>query len=168
MSLLYLIGEPGVGKSSIMRELLPSGPRAEFDRPLAHTVYADGSLHLGNPRPSNAAHPGTDTLSMGALPVACRWLPGFDPQVRIYGEGDRLANVRLWSAMRRAGHDVRVVLLEGPAAERRAGRGSNQDPRWLAGRATRVRNLAGQWPVERVNTGGLTVSQAAGVVAGLF
>lgn len=169
MSLLYLIGEPGVGKSSVMAALLaqeeadPGHRPWHYRRPLAHTLYPN-AMHIGNPTPKNPAHPGTDTLSMSALPVACEWLPTLDPNMRIYAEGDRLAHPRLWSAMQAAGHNVQVVMLEGPAAERRAGRGTRQNETWLAGRATRVRNLAAEWPVIRIDTGTLTVSQVAGVV----
>ena len=166
MSLTYLIGEPGVGKSTVMVELLrEEGAPHAYAHPFSHSVLERrSSIHLGNPNPKNPQHPGTDTLSYNVLPKACQWLPTLPNVLTVYGEGDRLAHPRLWEAMEREGHDVAVFLLLGPADERRAHRGTHQNPTWLAGRASRVRNLSSTWPVIPVDTSDLTPASVAGLI----
>ncbi len=144
---LYIIGEPGVGKSELVAALTDGWTPIEVDDPFPHRVYpigADGQpqevVELGRRRERFS---GTDALSMAVQPKVMEWLPAAKPAMLI-AEGDRLANDKWLNLLLSNGYELRLVLLSGPgaAARRRLQRGSRQDPAWLVSRQTKVRRLA--------------------------
>jgi energy-coupling factor transporter ATP-binding protein EcfA2 len=140
---LYLIGEPGVGKSTLFEYLTRELPYEEALTPFAHRVYDCGVWELGRRRENFS---GTDALSMSVQPKVEQLLEGIHPKL-VMAEGDRLANDRFYKYL--AGVDYQLWLYElwGPkvAMDRRLARGSNQHPNWLRGRMTKVERLAQQW-----------------------
>jgi hypothetical protein len=145
---VYLVGEPGAGKTTLMAELRAGWSELSLEkRPLKHVLWdtPDGRIvpELGWPRDGFG---GTDALPMDAVRHAEPWIATCGYQL-VLAEGDRLANSRFFMAAQAAGRLV-LVHLHVPAelAEaRRAERGSAQDPSWLAGRRTKVVNLVDQW-----------------------
>lgn len=151
----YLIGVPGAGKTSLLRAITASTTCIEIAKPIAHQVYFAAlrgeviGMQLG------AKHPqfgGTDRLSMSVQPQAIAFVASWArryPRAAIVGEGDRLATRTFLDAF-----GGLLVWLDTPpevAAARRAGRGSRQDERWLAGRATKVSNLVSHRPHVRLD-----------------
>lgn len=144
MKLVYVIGEPGVGKSTLMAGLTGSWQAVPYDKPVPHILYPErAALQLGRER---AFFAGTDAMALDVQPRAVEFLRG-RPAAVVLGEGDRLGNRRFFHAVSRF-CDLRVVWLVGPrvAAERREARalaiGREQDAAWAAGRRSKVRNLA--------------------------
>lgn len=151
---LYVIGEPGVGKSTLVRSAL--GPfLQELGREGApFEVWAgrvnDCSLaYLGNPH--DPVFPGTDRLSMSVAPAVITWLRHVNDGRYdvILGEGDRLTSVTLFHAVAGMGYDVVVVPCTSiHAADRREARrrtlpaGKAQHAAWVAGRVTKCANTA--------------------------
>lgn len=138
--LLYVIGVPGSGKTTLVRELVLGRRRRVVPKPFAHTVYEDGLVQLGRDR---QGHGGTDALSMSVQPHVIAALQA-GAWERILAEGDRLANTGFFAAAQGAGYGLTVVLLTLPAeaaAARRSARGTHQDERWLRGRESKVANL---------------------------
>lgn len=143
---LYLIGEPGVGKTTLMRTLTDGHAPWVTHAPFPHIVYDDGGVaQIGVNR---EAFSGTDGLSMSIQPKVTEWLQQ-RPYRHLLAEGDRLANAKFFRAVAEAGYELRVAYLVGQdaAAARRLARAQTmhfapQDPGWVEGRKTKVRNLA--------------------------
>lgn len=156
MRLTYLIGEPGVGKTTLLNAITEGLPGMAVRRPFARTIYDCGVVQLGE------AHPvfgGTDKLSMSVQPKVVEWaaMPDYS---YIVGEGDRLANGKFFTAMRDLGYDLCIVHCVAPpevAAERRIIRAAQagvtpQDAVWLQGRQTKVARLALEWATHTLET----------------
>lgn len=151
---IYLIGAPGVGKSTLTAALLEplttTAPQ-EHDQPVAHTCYDNGWAHLGK---AGKTFPGTDTLPYTAIDTIEAWLDSDDRPNRLIGEGDRLAVDRFIKCLHR--NYEHVVLLHlttyDPAItyERMLQRASEhelkpQSDAWWRGRARKAANLALRW-----------------------
>lgn len=151
--LIYLVGQPGAGKSALMAQLT-----APFDRhsigvaehyPVAHDVLTtrpDGRIvgvELGIRRDLFG---GTDALPSSIIEKAVPWIKAA-PYPLVLAEGARLANKRFILAAIEGGYEVTIALLDHPDAElwlaERAERiGRAQNPSWVKGRISASRNLA--------------------------
>lgn len=152
--LVYLVGPPGAGKTTLMRNATAglkalSTSWASEDRPtrklglvmLLDKWSAVRAIEVGRRR---ASFGGTDALPMNVSPLACEWI-GTRPFRLILGEGARLGTQVFLGAAVKAGYLITVVHLDcDPATlDRRCEeRGSAQDPAWRTGAATRASNLA--------------------------
>lgn len=152
-------GEPAAGKSTVVQLVLAGlGPGTEFCRGLVR-----GTLHgpldntvavLGLYGPSD--YPGTDRLSMAVQPAAVRFVndvaAGAFPVHAVLFEGDRLFNASFLAACRGALPASEFLVLtasEAARADRRAGRGDTKPPGFLAGRASKYRNILAACPYVR-------------------
>lgn len=159
---LYVIGEPGVGKSTAFRlltEHLPLGkPESVSDEsPLLKVQRWDSGLVLGFD--TGEGFPGTDRLSMAVQPHAMRWVTESDLPKYVIGEGQRLANVAFLMALA-ARSDLRVVhirLDEAVAQSRRTKRGTGQNEKWAKAARSRAYNLA-----ENLIENGVNVTNISG------
>lgn len=142
MQLTYLIGQPGSGKSTLMRAATGPGRALRVDRLPIVDHEPERVSELGRVRDTFS---GTDALGMAVLPVAVKTLPVLAAMGRdVIAEGDRLATPKFWTAAEGQGWTVTVVLLDTPDAEcarRRAARGSSQSEAWVRGRVTKTENL---------------------------
>ena len=143
---LYIIGEPGVGKSTLAAALTERyrGAVLECVQPFKHRHYANGVTELGGKRDG---FPGTDALSMAVQPKAIEFLEDPTCTPLLLAEGDRLANDGYFKALLRAGYDLHIFALIGArvAARRRQLRGSEQDPKWVDSRRTKTLTLMERW-----------------------
>jgi hypothetical protein len=147
---LYIVGEPGAGKSTLVGALTDGAPFGMGTKPLAHVIYPEaGVVELGVRR---AEFSGTDGLAMSAVVPAEEWVrddnPFTGPGNLLLAEGDRLACDRFFEALVGAGWDLRIVRLATPPAEaarRREARGSAQKEAWVKGRITKVARLTERW-----------------------
>lgn len=150
--LLYLIGQPGAGKSTLVAGLTAGLPSTVRSKPFSHTLWDVEPWVVCELGCRRETFSGTDALGMSVQPKAIAFLQdgAFD---YVLAEGDRLANTAFLRAAEEAGYNVQVVLLavsEAIAQHRRAARAaalqSNpQNPTWLKGRVSKVRNLAAAW-----------------------
>lgn len=170
--IVYLIGEPGVGKSTVLADLATGAIPETRRTPFAHTAWwvneTDYVVELGARR---EAFSGTDALSMSVQPAVVAWLAETDCE-NVIAEGDRLGNLKFFGAVDALGWRLTVILLAAPAeaARRRAARAQElgrdlQGDTWLRGRATKVANLEAGWPVVRLDAGGSRQEVLAAVVA---
>lgn len=146
LNFIYLIGQPGAGKSTLFDAVLRPERRGAVNDPIPHTVLgkrSDGA-ELGARR---AQFSGTDALPMDVI-VQAESFVRRRPYPNMVAEGDRLACDRFFTAVLDAGYALELVYLDVPdalAAQRRSRRGSRQNESWVKGRATKAATLARSW-----------------------
>jgi hypothetical protein len=149
VKMIYLVGGPGAGKSTLMAALTAGRERLTVEQPVAHDLLIDpvtgeaGALEIGRRRP---AFSGTDALASSIIERAVPWI-GTRPARLVLGEGARLGNARFLSAAVAAGYAVTLAwLTHGSQEDWRRGRaaalGKEQNPSWVAGRVTASARLA--------------------------
>lgn len=156
MRLIYVIGEPGSGKSTLVRDALADLVSDPVPRPFAHVDYRlNGETLITQLGAIEGDFPGTDRLSMGVLPIAIDYVNGSSTPV-ILAEGDRLATMKFFGALTRPTTLVWAHCPRSVAAERRASRGSSQSESWITGRRTKTTRLWDAFPGHkiRINTAG--------------
>jgi len=145
--LIYVVGPPGSGKSSLLAELIPADWlrvfRDDQGMPRSELYHADELVgaELGRHR---AAFSGTDALAMNIHPHACRWIAKAHHPL-VVGEGQRLGTRGFLTAALDAGRLVDLVWLDPPeeiCRLRREARGSRQNPQWVKASTTRAARLA--------------------------
>lgn len=151
MQLTYVIGEPGVGKTTLLAAATEGLEWYVGTKPFVHVVYDKPNVAELGPRKGNGFS-GTDGLSMSASPKVVGWLT-MAPFPNILGEGDRLSSGKFFTSVVEQGYHLTVVHLTAPPGildERRRVRAEMlhtpmQNETWLKGRQTKVANLAEQW-----------------------
>jgi ABC-type dipeptide/oligopeptide/nickel transport system ATPase component len=172
MKIIYLIGEPGSGKTTLTEAFTRSwtNPR-HYEKPIKYRVHdtpQGAALSLGWLRPNFG---GTDTLGNAAIVSIEPWLPTITDSYEIlYGEGDRLANDRFFNLCRANGDFHLFYLDTDPEIaklrryERSLATGKEQNPTWVKGRSTKHKNLAAKWNAIPI-PGGLTPEQGADLIS---
>lgn len=142
-SLIYVVGEPGAGKSTAVAKATARYTRHPQQTPLAHDLLVDESsivaVELGKRRKDFS---GTDALPMNAITKAEAFLATTMAPV-VIGEGARLGIRRFFEHAVSLGYDVTLYHLTTPhAAKQRAVRGAEQSESWVKGARTRAANIA--------------------------
>lgn len=152
---LYVIGQPGAGKSTLVKHLVAArrakGQMVPHTKPVAHITW-EGELghgdvvEIGGERDTFR---GTDATPMNVQPAAIKFVQSH-PANLMMAEGDRLATEGFFQAVMDAGYRLTVFHLEVPdnvCESRRNVRAHElgvpgQAPAWVKGRITKVKNLA--------------------------
>ena len=144
--ILWVVGEPGVGKTTLVRHLLAengdlSGAPYTFNAKPKWTIgkeVAAAGHYLGQ------KFDGADMVPYNGVKQALEfWQEYVGPRCKLtIFDGDRFSNSGVIDFFREATGpiDLRVVLLQNSevAAARRAERGTTQDPAWVRGRKTKA------------------------------
>jgi hypothetical protein len=147
--MIYLVGGPGAGKSTLMARLTAGLGRLPVAQPVPHDRLIDpvtgssDALEIGRRR---ATFSGTDALASAIITTAVPWLAS-RPAGLVLGEGARLGNARFLTAAVDAGYDVTLAWLTHGSQDdwrraRAAALGKEQNAAWVAGRVTASARLA--------------------------
>lgn len=151
--LVYLVGAPGSGKSTLMRRLTAGFDRLPTDFPVPHDqliTSITGSVDHAEIGRQRGDFSGTDALASSIIDKAVPWIVT-RPYPVVLGEGARLGNHRFLQAAIDTGYDVVLAVLDhADAAAWREVRskqlGKFQNAAWVKGRLTASRNLGDHPP----------------------
>jgi len=142
--MLYIYGEPGVGKSTLVTALIGQAEPETTTEPFAWARFDNGVSYIGAFREE---FPGTDALALDVQPKVIAWLESYGPHL-VLAEGDRLANAKFFLGAQRLGYTLWPVQMVGKdlAAQRRRERAQAlgrkpQDAQWVRGRVTKCNAL---------------------------
>lgn len=141
-TLIAIIGAPGTGKSTLMKEWMSRWDWS-YDRDGLVDHYVSGDLIVLGKYEDGEVFGGTDKLSMSVAPEVVEFLDKHQESIVLF-EGDRLTSKKFFNTVLEKGWNLRIVALDVPKEERErryAERGSNQDPTWLQGRISKVENI---------------------------
>ncbi len=147
MKIVYYIGQPGTGKTTLMREILVEYSKVEEPEFVKeglvtyHRFNRQKIIVLG--KYDEGTFAGTDTWSKGVGPKFRQWL--LDNRERYqdwgcFGEGERLSNKPNMDAMFEE-ESMKLVCLKVSEKElerRRKARNNTQSESWLRGMKTRI------------------------------
>lgn len=146
--MIYLVGQPGSGKSTLMLRLTAEFQRVPVEAPVPHDMLIcpiRGTVvgaEIGRRRETFS---GTDALSSSIIEKADPWVRTL-PYPLMLGEGARLGNARFLNAASEV-YEVILALVDHDDAEtwraaRSAELGKAQNESWVRGRRSSSRNLA--------------------------
>jgi hypothetical protein len=152
-TLVYIFGQPGSGKTTLMRAICASGSHLyDADSPVRHRAFMWKQGTFSVLGADAAPFGGTDTLSYTAVGDSPRWLKALSACSAgglVFAEGDRLANLRFFDEAAKLYRLLAFYLDcdDSMAGGRRARRAkqhglSLQSESWVKGRVTKHANLA--------------------------
>ncbi len=139
---LFLVGAPGVGKTTLVREIL-SGSRLELIAKPKWTLAGSDACAAGHYM--GAPFDGADTIPYNGAAAFDYWQEHLSVRALTILDGDRFSNSTALAWWVDVGVRVccaRLVLLESEAQARRDARGSAQNPSWVKGRTTKAARFA--------------------------
>lgn len=146
MKVIAIGGEPGAGKSTLMKEILDQYSwKMEYDKVklVPYLTNTDGVYVLGKYFEEGQTFSGTDRMSMAVQPEAIKFLATLDKDSVVLYEGDRLFTASFLEHCVE-NYDLEIIYLETDKTireERYKERGSNQNETWLQGRVTKIANI---------------------------
>lgn len=140
MKLIYLIGLPGTGKSTVMKEFMSRFDGWVQDRPIdLLDTHVCGNVRVLGKYEEGETFSGTDRLSMAVAPKAIEYFTS-NPEEIIIGEGDRLNNKAVFNSV----EDKVIIHLTVSDEERQRRydeRGSEQSDKFIKIVQTKCKNI---------------------------
>ena len=145
---LWIVGEPGAGKTSLARALLGPNPLVTSSVSPKWTLsIPPGVVAAGHY--TGGTFDGADTISYSGGAAAIDWWAENVSAPLTILDGDRLSNRNTIARLMREPVILACAYLElrsEIAAERRAARGSDQNASWVKGRSTKARRFFESFP----------------------
>lgn len=144
MKLIYLIGLPGCGKSTVMKSLMEQLGEFTPDRPIdLLDSHFGGNVRILGKYEEGETFSGTDRLSMAVAPKAIEYF-STNPNEIVIGEGDRLNNKGFFDTF----DDKIIIHLTVSDSERQRRyeeRGSDQSDKFIQTVATKCKNILNEY-----------------------
>jgi len=146
MKVIAVMGEPGCGKSTLMRKLMQE---LQLEKTPVNNSFKlvpyhqHNNLYVLGKYEEGEVFAGTDRMSMAVQPEAIKFLATLPKDSIVLFEGDRLCTASFLENCNEK-YDLRIIYLQTTREvrkERYAERGSNQNETWLAGRESKVGNI---------------------------
>jgi len=147
MRVIFIGGEPAVGKTAILNKLrnsLESKKECSYKKLLKYEKY--GKIIILGRFPSESANgfAGTDLLSMSVHPVAVEWVKkNKDKDLNVVVEGDRLFTKKFIDSVMRLCTITIIFIItsEKEKFRRHKERKDDQTDKFLKSRKTKVKNM---------------------------
>lgn len=147
---LFIVGPPGVGKTTLVRALFatldPLEAKYLVDKP--KWTVAPGICAAGHYK--GDTFDGADTVPYNGVNQCLDfWTKNLSTIPLTIFDGDRFSFPACFDFFKAKGHPVRVAHISAPPevlAERRRSRGSKQNPSWMKGRETKALRFAERDP----------------------
>lgn len=149
-AILFIVGPPAVGKTTLVRELMKRLSPEQADLVIKPKWTKVDGVYCAVGHYSGMVFDGGDTVPYNGAAAGLRyWFDNFTGMPATIFDGDRFSTYNVLKEMERWAEKhsaiVRIVHLDAPAetlAARALERGSNQNAQWAKGRATKARNFA--------------------------
>jgi hypothetical protein len=147
--ILWIVGEPGIGKTTVARTLLQSyGPRGHEYQSPKWTCFGNvaGAGHWRGTK-----FDGADTLPISDIKLALPFFVNVIPAEIAILDGDKLASQGAVQFATEVDCKLMCFHLIGSetALRRRLARGTHQQEHWVAGRRTKAQNFYNRFPGTR-------------------
>lgn len=144
MKIVAIGGEPGSGKSTLMKRLVQHyGVEPKYNEVKLVPYLQKDNLYILGKYEEGEVFSGTDRMSMAVQPEAIKFLDSLPIDSIVLYEGDRLFTASfLEDCMDKYNLEIVHLSTERNIRKQRyLDRGSDQDETWLRGRETKVSNI---------------------------
>jgi dephospho-CoA kinase len=158
MKVIAIGGEPGSGKSTLMKKIIEkyNWIKVYDEVKLVPYLQYDYNYILGK-YDEGETFSGTDRMSMAVQPEAIKFLASLNKDAVVLYEGDRLFTSSFLEHCLE-NYELEIIYLQTESEirkDRYRQRGSNQNETWLQGRETKIANILSNmmlmFNVERFN-----------------
>jgi len=143
LKLIGIVGMPGTGKTTLMREWMAKREWTKDTPVKLLDTLISGDIRLFGKYEEGDTFAGTDKLSMAVQPAALEYIRMPTHDINIF-EGDRLTSVPFFKEAQKKGYDVHIIVLkvaDDIREQRYKDRGSKQSEQFIKGRRTKIQNI---------------------------
>jgi dephospho-CoA kinase len=144
MKVFAIGGEPGSGKSTLMKEVIKHyNAEPKYDAFKLVPYLQKDNIYILGKYEEGEVFSGTDRMSMAVQPEAIKFLASLPQNSVVLYEGDRLFTASFLEHCLEK-YDLQIIYLSTTKevrTERYKERGSNQNETWLQGRETKIANI---------------------------
>ena len=144
MKIIAIGGEPGSGKSTLMKEVLSKKDWVKvYDKVKLVPYMQSGDNYILGKYDDGETFSGTDRMSMAVQPEAVKFLASLPNSAIVLFEGDRLFTASFLENFVDT-YETDILYLETDKTireDRYKERGSNQNETWLRGRESKIANI---------------------------